>query len=84
MTGWISCTGRGGWHPDLVDRDNDDYYGDAVPSGVRNLKHDPILVPIAAALRAQARAQRAAPDLIAPFVHEVLEFPSPGNRKIRR
>ena len=50
----------------------------------RNLKDDPILVPVSAAMIARARAQPAGPGLIPPFVHEVLEFPSPGNRKIRR
>ncbi|HEX9892554.1 MAG TPA: hypothetical protein VGA78_01465 [Gemmatimonadales bacterium] len=69
--------GGGTWLPDFVDRDNDDYYGDSVPSNARNLRNDPILVSAPAAAIARAQAQLTRPRFIPHFVHEVLEFKKP-------
>lgn len=67
--------GGGLWTPSLLDRDNDDYYGVAVPSGVRNLMNDPILVPVPQSTAALAKAQMAPPPPLPPFIHHVIQFP---------
>lgn len=62
----------GFWSPTMIDRDNDDYYGPAVPAGVRNLMNDPILVPAPDLTIARSGAG----DIGSPlprFVHHVLE-----------
>jgi hypothetical protein len=64
--------GGGLWAPTLIDRDNDDYYGLAVPAGVRNLMDDPILVP-APDLVSERVAARETRAPLPPFVHHVLE-----------
>jgi hypothetical protein len=60
------------WTPTMIDRDNDDYYGQAVPSGVRNLLNDPILIPASNLAIARSVAGDIGPPL-PPFVHHVFE-----------
>lgn len=63
--------GGGVWSPTLIDRGNDDYYGLAVPAGVRNLMNDPILVSAPDLVIAPAKSRDTAVALPA-FVHHVL------------
>lgn len=67
-------SGGGLWTPTLLDRDNDDYYGLAVPAGVRNLMNDPILVPAPQATVALAQARMTPPPALPPFIHHVSRF----------
>ena len=55
----------------LIDRNNDDYYGLAVPAGVRNLMNDPILVPAPNLVSERVAALETSAPL-PPFVHHVL------------
>jgi hypothetical protein len=68
--------GGAAWTPTMIDRDNDDYYGQAVPSGVRNLLNDPILIPAPNLAIARSVAGDIGPPL-PPFVHHVLEPGTP-------
>ncbi|HET9514276.1 MAG TPA: hypothetical protein VFO95_10165 [Gemmatimonadales bacterium] len=63
--------GGAAWTPTLIDRNNDDYYGLAVPAGVRNLMNDPILVSAPDQVIAPAKSRDTAVALPA-FVHHVL------------
>jgi PKD repeat protein len=52
--------GPAAWHPSVVDATGHNYYGDNVPEGVRNLKHDSVLIPASATALASARIQTQA------------------------
>ena len=70
--------GPGAWDPSVVDPTGRNWFGDNVPAGVTNCKHDAILVPAPAATIASAglqmRALRESPRASIPYhIHEVVE-----------
>jgi len=65
----------GGWTPSKIDPDQDDWYGDSVPAGVRNAKLDPWLIPAPFSLMMAAPAINKGRQKMMPIHFNELVLP---------
>ena len=61
------------WRPQLVDRDNDDYWGDSLPPWIRNLKRDSIFVGGVTTFPTQPVTGIATAPGFPPLLNDVIE-----------